>query len=322
MNTRNESDYVKKYIVNECSEEEFDTAFELLLSPDATEKYDDVMLEHWKKCTKNVHEQATHIASESSSSEVNKTKKLFIHHPIFKYAAAVAIFVVSIWMFKNISSEKEMTYRRTYTATDNKETIQLDDGSNVILGQGSTLAVSDKFSSKRDLKLEGEATFNVENIENSSFEVHAGKLTVRVIGTSFNIRNFASEPLILLTVSSGKVEAKLGIDNETKSHYLTPDMQLIFNKESKAIKLQNINSQKVLNDKTLYFNETPFELLVTDIQRFYGVKVKVEDSSIYSFRISGEHSNKNLRELLESVCFIYGLEYEQLNEKEIALKYK
>ncbi|RNL87768.1 hypothetical protein ED312_09845 [Sinomicrobium pectinilyticum] len=82
----------------------------------------------------------------------------------------------------------------------------LPDGTIVRLRTASTITFPESFKNMtREVELEGEALFEVAEDREKPFSVKAGELTVKVLGTSFNIRAYETENETAISVVSGKV---------------------------------------------------------------------------------------------------------------------
>ncbi|PID92160.1 MAG: hypothetical protein CSA96_04650 [Bacteroidetes bacterium] len=317
-----EERYLKKYLDGNCSRQEFELAFELISSPESNEKYNEVWEAHWNCCLQEDGPADFSFASPGKVSKAVKKKQLFIQRSVFSYAAILAILLSAGWLLRTLRSEKLPAYNEQYLAGMEQTLLELRDGSEVSLGAGSQLKISDNFDQKRELLLNGEATFNVENIHDKGFQVHTSAMTVRVIGTSFKVRHFENEPDMQVTVRSGKVEVVVANERQEKRYVLSPDMQLSYNKTSGRVVTRKVDSNKLMQDdvSTLYFDQTPFYQLVTDIKRIYGVELKLSDSEIGKFELSGAHSNESLDDLLTSVCFVSGFRYEWIDDTHLSIK--
>ncbi|MGS2764730.1 FecR family protein [Sinomicrobium sp. M5D2P9] len=86
----------------------------------------------------------------------------------------------------------------------------LPDGTTVTLQSESTLTFPESFRNRiREVELEGEAFFEVAEDKEKPFSVKAGGLTLKVPGTSFNIRAYETEKKTVISVISGKVLVSL-----------------------------------------------------------------------------------------------------------------
>jgi transmembrane sensor len=110
----------------------------------------------------------------------------------------VAFFI--IW---RPSSESTAPAILAFSTTEEKDSLQLEDGSIVWLNKNSMILYPASFTGgERKVKLEGEAFFQVAG-DKRPFSVEANNTLTTVLGTTFNI-NSTTEP-ISITVLSGKV---------------------------------------------------------------------------------------------------------------------
>ena len=87
---------------------------------------------------------------------------------------------------------------------DNKKVIHLPDGSMVILNEHSLLEY--RATGAREVVLNGEAYFDLVHRPDQAFLVRTGKVVTRVLGTAFNVKAYAAEKSIEVTVDHGKVQ--------------------------------------------------------------------------------------------------------------------
>ncbi|MDR3713226.1 MAG: DUF4974 domain-containing protein [Puia sp.] len=102
----------------------------------------------------------------------------------------------------------------------------LSDGTKVKLNAGSRLTYPEFFPDlKREVSLEGEAYFEVAKDTKAPFSVHAGKLTVDVLGTCFNLKAYEDDANFETTLISGKIQVLLD-DYPEKNIVLSPHEKL------------------------------------------------------------------------------------------------
>ncbi|MBK7131283.1 MAG: FecR domain-containing protein [Bacteroidales bacterium] len=84
--------------------------------------------------------------------------------------------------------------------------ISLPDGSKISLNRNSQLTYRENFGKKnRNVKLTGEAFFEIAPDASKPFIIDAGKADVRVVGTSFNVITNNTESEVEVYVKTGKV---------------------------------------------------------------------------------------------------------------------
>ena len=82
-----------------------------------------------------------------------------------------------------------------YAPMGSRVSFNLPDGTTGMLNSGSHLSYSLPFTNNRQVKLEGEAWFEVRHDENHPFEISTGNSTVKVLGTSFNMSAYPCRKL-------------------------------------------------------------------------------------------------------------------------------
>jgi transmembrane sensor len=132
-------------------------------------------------------------------------------------AAGLLIMVgTGTWRLLDTASDRQWT---TYSALPGQRaTISLADGSEVVLRGGSTMRVAGRArfealaalrgqanASVRAVELDGEAVFTVVHDAAHPFRVVAGSGVIEDVGTRFNVRAYASEPGVHVTVAEGAV---------------------------------------------------------------------------------------------------------------------
>lgn len=91
------------------------------------------------------------------------------------------------------------------TSTAEVRTLQLEDGSTVVLAPDSAIAIDYGASERRVGLLAGEAFFEVTTNPQRPFHVTADELEIRVLGTSFNVLKAGDEATVALQHGTVKV---------------------------------------------------------------------------------------------------------------------
>ena len=196
-----------------------------------------------------------------------------------------------------------------------KDTIQLEDGSSIVLNAGSRLRYPEHFSNtNRSIWLEeGEAFFDATTDAARPFIVHTGPFTTTVLGTTFNIRTYAAEKLVTVALFTGKVKVDHPIADagKTASLVLHPSEQVSFSlMESNIKKTYNAKSEEYSGWKQglLVFKDASFTELATRIQNHFGVTV-INQSSKTTWNYNGVFRSESLKDVMETLCIATGLSY-------------
>lgn len=197
-----------------------------------------------------------------------------------KYAAAIILIgLLSTNLFYQLR-EEPVAMNMVEVPNGQRVSLTLSDGTKVWLNSHSKFTYPARFSSKeRDVKLEGEAFFEVAHNEKSPFVVHADLLHVKVLGTKFNVRAYDEEPSSI-TLAEGKVEVATN-DNEHKVT-LKPNEQVTYSKKGGLIVNKSVNASLTKSwtlGEAAYINKQLADI-VSDLERRFNVHITVEDPEL------------------------------------------
>jgi len=237
-------------------------------------------------------------------------------------AAAVFLLLVSLavfWIYQTNTYNEYPQVTEIIAPPGQKVRVVLPDSSLVWLNSGSSLKYNRNYNvKKREVRLEGEAFFDVKKNQAKKFRVQTGIFSVNVYGTAFNVKNYDNDFLQEITVSEGKV----GIAHGTKElKQLTHGQQAVYNKETKKITFIHTDPEVVSSwrNNELKFDNTPFAEVVKYLERWYGVNINIESSLIgkhnYTFKIKTE----SLTEMLEKIKLMTPISYE-INGKDVKIR--
>lgn len=183
--------------------------------------------------------------------------------------------------------------------------IVLPDNSSVVLNAGSTLEYPEAFKSSREVKLKGEAYFDIKKDADKPFIIYTGIIKTTVLGTAFNIKAYPLTSKITISVSSGKVKVENG---KKVLAVLDKDQQVVYNVPDEAVRQEAVNVREVVTDwtmKDMVFEEVSFESVVQLLSRRYGVTIEFKNPALKTCTIkasfSGTESLKNVLEILSTI---------------------
>ena len=133
-----------------------------------------------------------------------KTRKLVSRNRNVLKAAAILIIALGLGIGIN-SFTKTIPEITAIAAKGEKREIVLSDGSIVVLNSNSSITYPESFGDTRNVKLSGEAYFKVHRNPQKPFIVTVHGVSVKVLGTSFNIESYDHRET-KVSVLAGKVE--------------------------------------------------------------------------------------------------------------------
>jgi len=180
--------------------------------------------------------------------------------------------------------------------------LTLPDGTRVWLNADTRLTYPRDFNRRavREVFLEGEAYFDVVENKHRPFIVRTAALSIRVLGTAFNVKSYASDETIETTLVRGKVSIEANQNKTGEIITLLPHQQAVFKKKSSMMVLANqVNTETYTAWRTgkLVFDDSPFSEIIPMLERWYGVKIHMADQHSLDCRFSAKIDNKTLSEV-------------------------
>ncbi|MCY1719403.1 DUF4974 domain-containing protein [Prolixibacteraceae bacterium Z1-6] len=252
----------------------------------------------------------------------NNLRNIFV-----RVAAALVIGLVAGYF---VSYLKQSPYEPAYfTAHAPKGSISetvLPDGSLVVLNAGSRLEYAlGKNNQVNEVRLNGEAWFDVHHNPERKFVVKTSHYNVNVTGTQFNVKAYNVDDEITTTLVNGKViissneELALAYSPELK-----PGEQFSLNKETRKGILSEVNTKiyTAWKDNKLIFINMDLDELFVLLERKFGVDIEISGSDIQNLHYTGTIKNETLLEILDLIALTLPLKYEIIGQKIIITKIK
>lgn len=154
----------------------------------------------------------------------------------------------------------------------------LPDGSRVLLNAASSLTYPASFATlkERRVKLKGEAYFEVAKVKLKEhkvpFVVETDKQEINVLGTHFNVNNYADEPAAKTTLIEGSVRIK----SSGAQKLLTPGNQAISVGGRLTIAAANMEEVMAWKNGYFMFESEDIASVMRKISRWYDVEVVFE----------------------------------------------
>ena len=208
---------------------------------------------------------------------------------------------------------------RTFTtAIGKRDSLRLPDGGRVILGPASQLTVAANYSQRaREVELHGEAYFDVVHDSTRPFLVHAGASTIRDIGTTFAVRNDSGAP-VQVVVTSGSVSLRSGIGNDSGVVLAAGDVGIV-RPDGRVSAQHGASTAPYLAwmRDSLVFREAPISEVSGDLRRWYGVVLRVDDSSLARRHLTMTFAGDPLDRVLRVIGLELGAQVEHRGDSAI-----
>lgn len=180
------------------------------------------------------------------------------------------------------------------TAVGQRDSLQLADGSRIILNSATHLRVEQRLRSRQIELVAGEATFTVAHAP-KPFIVRSQGVAVRDIGTIFNVRSDSRG--VAVAVIEGAVEVSSGT---WSSQHLDGGQQVLANAERLG-EITPVDPARSIawQQGKLRFDGTPLREVIADIQRYRQAPIALSDSRLGNLRLSGEFDSAAVESLID-----------------------
>ena len=226
-------------------------------------------------------------------------------------AAVTLVGSLALWFNAHQIHQNKQVYLSSITKTGIMKYLRLTDGTEVWLNASTTLKYPNRFSSNsREVELpEGEAFFKVKRDVARPFKIHAGKLEVKVLGTSFDINNYSDINTQTIVVNTGKVQISA---NGKVLAVLSKGNQLAYNKRLQSFELDDVNESDSFSwrdGKTILRNAS-FADMASVFKSWYGIKLesKIAETKTYSYNLTIQRQI-SLEDNLALICKMHHINY-------------
>jgi len=308
-------DLLVKHLLGEASLQEQAQVQEWLLADAENQRYYEHFRIIWEEsrtltAQRTIDENAAWERFKKLVAEEEERPKSIALRPNFSWARAAAmltLIVVSgalIYFLKRNHNEMIVAQANGKVVTDT-----LSDGSVVVLNKNASLSYPQDFTGNtREVVLNGEAFFTITPNKTKPFIIKANGVSIRVVGTSFNVKTGKDKTEVI--VETGIVE----VSKKNNSIKVKP--------HEKAVVLKNQNPEKESNTDELYnyyrtkefvCNDTPLWRLADILQEAYGVPIRIENDSIRNKQINTTFRDESLDHILTVVSETLGVTVEKTN---------
>ena len=216
------------------------------------------------------------------------------HSQKARIRAAAVIVAVSCGLLINEYRYDKLAQLQTVTVpAGQRAQITLADGTKVWLNSESTLSYRSDFGRRdRDVELDGEAYFEVAKNKEIPFYVNTETNQVRVVGTHFNVCAYKGSNEFETTLVEGIVDI-YAYDNERPLTRLTKNE--FFGSYQGKYKKAVLPSYDYLRWREgLYcFDDSPFSCILTKLEKYYNVKITVENPKVLNYRCTGKFKEQD-----------------------------
>lgn len=253
--------------------------------------------------------------------ETAKHQKLRLY-TFIRYAAVAVITLVLTIGGISISNKSAVNFIELDVESGPRMShMTLPDGTKVVLNASTKLKFPDKFDKKiREVYLDGEAFFDVTSNKKIPFIVYTDKQRIEVLGTQFNIMDYAIDDYSITTLISGKIKMQSVTEdgNWGEEVYLKPDQQVFFNSKTHQLALSDIkiDTKRTWVNKVYHFKAEPLQQITKRLEKIYGVKINIANDDLKQVAYTGTFGlDQEIETVLKIINFDRQFTYTYVNDE-------
>lgn len=238
-------------------------------------------------------------------------------------AASVLLMIsFSFWYFgSQIVTQPSQEIKNELVIVVNDGTVPkrvvLSDNSLVILEEKASISYLRNFEDgKREVKLTGEAFFEIKRDTTRPFLVETANTITRVLGTSFAIKEVKGKE-VQVAVTSGLVSVydKKATNKKDNGVLLTANQKVTFhdNQNHFVVGLVEKPLPLVSKDKVSYsmrYDNITLADIKKELEEIYGIDILLEKKTTGMCKITGDLSGESLYDTLDIISLILNTDYQ------------
>lgn len=222
-------------------------------------------------------------------------------------AAAAVVLLLGAWFASQAVRGGGTTLMAYSTGVGERDSLRLPDGTMVILGPASRLALGGGYGEKtRDVELRGEALFDVAHDDARPFTVHAGGGWVRDIGTTFSVESDSAAGLRVV-VTAGAVALRATEQRGDGELVLRQgDRGTLASGRMTAERAAATDDDLAWTRGRLVFRDAPLEEVAADLRRWHGIELRAGDAEVAGRRLTASFDGEPPADVLRVIGLALG----------------
>lgn len=237
-----------------------------------------------------------------------------------RVAAAVILAVGATSLWRAIAPGADDDGARSYaTVPGERDSLRLPDGTGVVLGPGSAIALADGFgAASRELRLHGEAFFDVAHDARRPFIVRVGDVALRDAGTAFAASGDRTG-VVHVTVTEGVVSVQPPRAPRSAAASLRAGDHAVVDATGRLTVARGAAAPEdtAWMHGRLVFRDAQLARVGEALERWYGVRLVVADSALAHRHLTASFDGEPAERVLDAVALALGARIERRGDSAI-----
>jgi ferric-dicitrate binding protein FerR (iron transport regulator) len=314
-----DSNILSRYLDGSYSPEDYKQLKSWFEKQGSTEPLDALIHRHWEAFEeqapgKDLDFILQKVQRQIYLSEKRQTKTLW---HFYRQVAAVLLFpilLLTAYLFINDNHIPDSSWAEIHSPVGARTQFQLPDGTSGWLNSGSSIQYVAGFKN-REVKVTGEAYFEVAKKNGEKFIVQTPALGITVLGTKFNVAAYPEDNFTEVVLEEGKV--KLDGKNRAFSELLSPAERFVLYSNQKKGEISKVDASvhSAWKDGKLVFRDEPLSGVLKKMERWYSVQFVMEDEQLKNHIYQATFKDETLEEVLRLLAFTAPISYEIQDRK-------
>lgn len=325
---------LNKFIANRCNPAEIDRIFSWVQKSSDSFSDEALLKDYWNdiQMTESHEGKSTqqldrihHTINLNSSERLNITRKPFLTKRnslvrlMTRVAAILFIPLLSISIYTYFlqpdlySLIDEFQKYEIISPPGSRTHLELSDGTKVWLNRGSKMIYPRRFiGNTRTVQLVGEGYFEVASNKTKPFIVETQAMSVKAVGTAFNVSAYPDGANFETSLEIGKVVIQQpNSEDEIEVCDMKPGEHFSLDKATRRYKLttEDLTKYVAWREGELVFKDDSLVDVAERLSRWYNVKVILKDPDLNHLTYTATFIDETLDQVLEMLEIVTPISY-------------
>lgn len=222
--------------------------------------------------------------------------------PLPAALAASVLLAVGIWQFPALTIAVEADY---LTATGSQTTVDLPDGSTMMLNTDTAVALDFDVGRRHVHLLRGEAFFDVVHDPAHPFTVSGHYGEVQVLGTAFSVKTSDDEDEVVL--ERGRVQVLCLCDDKDRAELSPGEAVSITASAVSPVHASDLSTRLAWREGRIIFENARLGTVLEELRRYHRAPILVADERVNRLVVTGNYRLDNVDGALRTLADATGV---------------